>query len=59
MWGNSTSYGNESLHGAGGDNPLDPNGSIYGPPNKKLIYEETAPYTVMNICIELEGNISV
>ena len=40
-------------------NPLDPEGSTYGPPEKKIIYAETAPHTVMKFCMELEGNISV
>ena len=37
-----------------GFNPLDPKESIYGPPKKKLIHEETAPYTAMKFCMELE-----
>ena len=36
-------------------NPLDLNGSIYGPPKKKIIYEKTAPHADMKFYMDLEG----
>lgn len=36
-------------------NPLDPNGSIYEPPKKNIIYEETALHADMKFYIDLEG----
>ena len=33
---------------------MDPKRTIYGPPKKKLICQETAPHTAMKFCMELE-----